>query len=695
MAPLRALALATLSGQCLGATQSEGLAVNPIRRVVTMLQMMQNKVGAEGKKEEVLFDKFMCYCKTGIGDLEASIQASDAKIPQVEAALKEGAAEKAQLEQDTKAAQVTRRECKDAIAAATALREKEATLYAKTSGDYKANVAAMGKAITALESGGAGFLQTSGASVVRKLSIEMELSAADRDQIVSFLSSSQGSGYAPQSGQITGILKQMKETMEKDLADATTTENTALANFDALVAAKEKEINAATQAVENKLTRIGDLGVEIATMKEDLEDSGKALIEDKKFLAELQTGCATKEGEWEARCKIRTEELLALADTIKILNDDDALELFKKTLPGSSLLQVQVTSKETRSLALAALTAVGHVDYRLDLISLSLKGKKVSMTKVIKMVDDMVVLLGKEQGDDNDKKEMCEMQLDKAEDDLKILEGTMSDIEKEVEDTKESVATLTDEIAALKKGITDLDKQVEEATVNRKEENEDYTSLMASNTAAKELIEIAKNRMNKFYNPSMYKAAPKRELTEEERVTLNMGGTLAPTDAPGGIAGTGVTVLISEHNQGAPPPPPETFGAYSKKSEESGGIISMMDAMVADLDKEMQVAELEEKDAQAEYEDMMRDAAEKRVLDSKSITEKDGTRADDEANLQKLGKEHTSKMKEALATVNVIEGLHKDCDWLLKNFDVRKEARTGEIEALKKAKAVLSGADFS
>merc|ERR1719428_151789 len=174
-----------------------------------------------------------------------------------------------------------------------------------------------------------------------------------------------------------------------------------------------------------------------------------------------------------------------------------------------------------------------------------------------------------------------------------------------------------------------------------------------------------------------------------------MGGTLAPTEAPGGIAGTGVTVFISAHNQGAPPPPPETFGAYSKKSEESNGVIGMMDAMVADLDKEMQEAELEEKDAQEDYEDMMKDAAEKRVLDSKSITEKEGVKAEEEANVEKNGQERLAKMKEAMATVNVIEGLHKDCDWLLKNYEVRKEARSGEVDALKKAKAVLSGADFS
>merc|ERR1719263_1135315 len=120
----------------------------------------------------------------------------------------------------------------------------------------------------------------------------------------------------------------------------------------------------------------------------------------------------------------------------------------------------------------------------------------------------------------------------------------------------------------------------------------------------------------------------------------------------------------------------------------------MMDAMVADLDKEMQEADVEEKDAQAEYEQMMKDSATKRMTDSKSITEKEGTKADEEANLQKAGTERVDKRREALALVTFIGDLHKDCDWLLKNFDVRKEARSGEREALKKAQAVLAGADF-
>merc|ERR1719329_956432 len=168
-----------------------------------------------------------------------------------------------------------------------------------------------------------------------------------------------------------------------------------------------------------------------------------------------------------------------------VLNDDDALELFKKTLPGSAaFLQTEATSNQMRKQALAALG--NHKDFKLDLISMALRGKKFSFDKVIAMVDEMVALLAKEQADDNDKKEMCEMQLDKAEDDLKVLETTVADLEKSMEEGKEEIATLTDEIAALTKGLEDLDKSVKEAMETRKEENEDYTTTMASNTAAKD-----------------------------------------------------------------------------------------------------------------------------------------------------------------------------------------------------------------
>merc|ERR1712078_464064 len=127
---------------------------------------------------------------------------------------------------------------------------------------------------------------------------------------------------------------------------------------------------------------------------------------------------------------------------------------------------------------------------------------------------------------------------------------------------------------------------------------------------------------NKFYNPKLYKAPPKRKLSEEEQITVNMGGTLAPTAAPGGIAGTGVTVLAAVSNHAAPPPPPETAAAFSKKSEESNGVIAMIDLMVKDLTKEMTEAKAEEENAQEDYEKAMKDAAEKRATDSKTLATK-------------------------------------------------------------------------
>merc|ERR1711924_352509 len=213
---------------------------------------------------------------------------------------------------------------------------------------------------------------------------------------------------------------------------------------------------------------------------------------------------------------------------------------------------------------------------------------------------------------------------------------------------------------------------------------------LAANSAAKDLLGFAKNRLNKFYNPKLYKAPPKRELSEEEQITVNMGGTLAPTAAPGGIAGTGIGLA-----QVAPPPPPEANLAYKKSGEESGGVIAMIDLLIADIDKENQVMEVDEKDAQKDYETFMSDASQKRADDSKAITDKEAAKSATEEELQANKDSKGSKLTEAMETAKYIGGLHEECDWLLKNFDARKAARTGEIDALGKAKAVLSGADYS
>jgi len=648
----------------------EHAAANPIRKVVNMLQMMQKKVEAEGEKEQELYEKFMCYCKNSGGELAAGIADAETKVSELPSAVEEAVGQLGQLKEDLKKAQTDRTAAKAAIAEATAIREKEAAEFAGLSSELKTNIAAIGKAVDALKKGmGGAFLQTTAAATLKNLvENDQKMLDVDREDLTAFLSDGASSGSA---GAIVGILEQMRDTMTANLGDATGTEEESIKSFDTLVAAKTKEIDALTASIEDKTSAIGELGVQIVQMKEDLSDAEAGLLDDKKFLADLEKNCATKEKEWATICKLRSEELLALADTIKMLNDDDALELFKKTLPGASasFMQMQVSETSMRSQALALLEAAKSDKkgdrQRIDYIMLAIRGKKFGFEKVLTMIDNMVELLKTEQVDDNDKKEYCEMQLDTADDKKKGLERTEGKLEAAIAENKDNIAALTEELAALNAGIVALDKSVAEATEQRKEENSDYTSLMANDAAAKEILAMAKNRLNKFYNPKLYK-----EPAMFMQVSMHKG-------------------------LDAPPAAPEAPKAFSKKSEESTGVIAMIDGCIKDLDMEMTEAETEEKLAQEEYEEMMGDSAAKRAADSKSITAKEGEKAENEKNLSENEESHSSTVKELMATHEYIGSLHGECDWLIKYFDVRKEARTGEIDSLGKAKAVLSGADFS
>merc|ERR1719231_1034405 len=308
------------------------------------------------------------------------------------------------------------------------------------------------------------------------------------------------------------------------------------------------------------------------------------------------------------------------------------------------------------------------------------------------MIDELTAQLKKEQGEDDAKKQYCEEKFDELEDTKKGLEQDVSDLETAIEDAKESISNLKVEIEALDDGIRALDKEVTEATETRQKEHEDFTETLAANTAAVDLLKFAKNRLNKFYNPSQYKPPPKRELSEEEQITLNNGGTLAPTEAPGGIAGTGISAMQSD---AAPPPPPEANMAYQKKGEESAGVIQMIDNLINDVEKENQVMELEEKDAQEDYEKFMEDAKAKRAEDSKSQSDKEGALAETEEELVASKESLKAKQTDLMGVDKELSGLHADCDWLLKYYEARKEARTGEIDAMQKAKDVLNGANYS
>jgi len=682
---------------------------NPIRRIVNLLQNMQKKIEEEGAEQEKMFEKFVCYCETNSEKLQKSVDDLTEQVPQHESSVKSKTELKAQIEEELVAHKQDREDAQSTVETSTEQRNKDKAAFDSYSAEAKSNIASIKKAVVAIRKGmGDSFLQSSEALVVQRLVLSAPgVSGFDQEEVLGFL---QGKASSGSSGEIVGILEQMQENMEADLTEATEQEAAGLADFNGLIAAKNKEIASATSAIEDKTGRVGTLAVDIVNAKNDLSDTQDALAEDSNFLIELKTTCSEQVKLYDQVKKMRAEEISAVGATIKILNDDDALDLFKKTLPspGDAFLQVSAhssarsrarlllrtaTEKNSRALG-GSKSALGEMQF----VQLALRGKKVGFEKITKMMDDMVTLLGKEQDDDEQQKEYCEGEFEKSDDEKGALERKIKGLATEISEGEDSIAGLKDDIAALTQGIADLDKSVQEATETRKEESTEYTATKAANNAAVQLLGVAKNSLAKFYSPSTYKAPQRRELTEEERIYVQSGGA-DPRDAEEAeaartsIAGTGVTALLQDRLDGPPPPPPMAVEAYKK--QDSGGPMALIDRLTNDLKMEMQEDDMEEKEAQKDYEETMKQSAKKRATDSKTIVEKEQQKAEGEALLQKTKTDHTAESKELMALEAYVADLHGQCDFLLQNFDKRKEARSSEIDAIGKAKSVLHGADFS
>merc|ERR1719152_267426 len=220
-----------------------------------------------------------------------------------------------------------------------------------------------------------------------------------------------------------------------------------------------------------------------------------------------------------------------------------------------------------------------------EVMLMALRSGVHGFEKVTGMIDGMVGVLEGEQTKDDKTDVWCLAELDKAKDESKATEVDIEELASAVDEQRDSIATTASEIAELKAGLEALDKSVAEATELRKKEHEEYVDTAAANQAALELIGMAKNRMNKFYNPTLYKE-PEKKAEEED--------------------------FFAQIASRQPGPAPETFGEY-KKSEGSSSIIAMMDSMIRDVETDMADAKRDEEEAQKDYEEDMNDAATKRA----------------------------------------------------------------------------------
>jgi len=357
--------------------------------------------------------------------------------------------------------------------------------------------------------------------------------------------------------------------------------------------------------------------------------------------------------------------------------------------------------------------------------------------------------LKKEQGDDESKKGWCIAEVDKTEDDVKWTARAVSDVGKVIASSNEDLKAILAEIAAVTKGIKELDASVEAATLQRKAEHSAAQNSIAECGTAKELLQMAKNRLNKYYNPKLVEAPPKKKVPLEERFDLlqkaepadgawraarqdaavdsyvsgdakkeaepvydaelldHRTGEDYGDEAPTFVQVNSQTLLEDQETvDDASTSDSEDESVISdadfakepirhEKQEGSSGVLEMLNMLKEDVSKQIQEMEFEEKDAQKDYEVFMKDSSDKRAIDSKAVADKESTKAKIETELQKAKVKLAGEQGSLMESRQELYELHNDCDWLIKNFDARKSAREDETDALTKARAVLSGADYS
>merc|ERR1719313_54223 len=260
------------------------VVANPIRKVVSLMQNMQKEIEAEGEKEKELFEKFMCFCNGNSADLAKGAADAKAKIEEYSSRLKSSEAEKSQAEQDIVGHKSDLAAAEKDLAEATAVRAKEEGEAAASVADSETNIKAVAAAIPALEKGmgGAALMQTADSDRLNKIFDSFPFhDENDRSNLLAFFQD--GGDYAPQSGQIVGIMRQMKDEMEATLATTNEDEAKAVETFASMKTSKEGEIETAKEAIETKTKRSGELAVIIVESQDGLDDQQTELADTEKF----------------------------------------------------------------------------------------------------------------------------------------------------------------------------------------------------------------------------------------------------------------------------------------------------------------------------------------------------------------------------------------------------------------------------
>merc|ERR1712083_1032684 len=305
--------------------------------------------------------------------------------------------------------------------------------------------------------------------------------------------------YAPQSGEIFGILKQMKETFENNLSASQKEEMANQKAYEDLKAAKEAEIAAGQEQIDSKTQELADTDEKNAQAKEDIADTKKSLSADEQFLMMLKEKCSMTDSEWEERQKTRQLEMEACSKALAVLSSDDAHDLFTKTFNPSLSQKENSMHSERRLQASKLLSSVAAKLQNPRLATLAVRVRLDAFTRVKKAIDDMVAQLLKEKADEIKHKDFCVDEFNTNELQTEKKEREKSDLTAKIEDLEMTIKQLTEAIDALKAEVAEMQVQMKRAGEDREKENKEFQMTVADQRATQKLLTAALNILKGFY----------------------------------------------------------------------------------------------------------------------------------------------------------------------------------------------------
>jgi len=635
---------------------------NPVSKVVALLKDMQKQLAKEAEEDEEVYEKFVCWCKTNDAEKTKSIKIAEQRISDLTHSIEEGTATSARL--NTEIANLDKEAAanQNALDQATAMRTKELAEFVAEEKDVLQSIGALKSAIAVLAKhhGGAALLQMSKemlSQVAITLQHEMQkhgallegvITPAQKKKMAAFVADQ--SKYAPQSGEIFGILKSMLESFQQNLQNSQKDEGKAVSDYTDLKASKEEEIAAGKAQSEKKTQELAQVDQQLAQDKLDLDDTNASLSEDEKFLMNLKETCSMNDAEWEQRQKERQLEIEAVSKALELLNSDEAHALFTKTFAPALVQLGRKIKSQRREDAAKLLAQVAQKTQNPRLSMLAIQVRKDAFKRVIKAIDDMIATLSKEKQDEIKHRDYCIENLNSNEADTERKDREKTDLLALIDELTSEIDTLTKEIETLKSEIAEMQHQLKIAGEDRELANKDFQTVVADQRATQKLLNTALEVLKKVYDKK-------------------------------------ATALLQRKQ--APPP---GFKAYKK---QSGGVLGMIQSIIDDavaLEKE---AVRSEEEAQKSYEDFVKDTNGSIEEKSKEVVNKSEIKATKEDDKVKAEENRDKVLLDLEQLANESADLHKACDFVLKNFDIRQTARDEEIEALKQAKSILSGAKFS